>query len=422
MKVTDKIKNIVSSELDSLVDIYKKLHAQPELSGYEKNTSKLLTAELESCGMKVVDNIGGYGIAGCLENGEGRTILIRTDMDALPIAEDSGLDYASKVITEDENGASIPVMHACGHDIHMSSFIGTARVLTKLKENWRGKIIFVGQPAEESLSGARKMLNAGLMDVFGSPEACLAMHVLPGMQSGKIGIKHGLIWAGAFEAKITVRGIVGHGAIPHLSKDPIVLAAHIITSIQSIISRELNPLTPAVITVGAINGGSRANIIPDKVVLKLTVRFNNEKTRDHIHESIKRICKYEAICMGMPENLLPKVEINPNNKVPPLENDSDLIEIIKESALELYNNDFIEEIKNMLMVSEDFSLFKNFSGKNIPCAMFFVGATDKDELDNKAKSCSFTGLHNNKFAPEPSSLIQSTVSTMSAAALKILNK
>ena len=423
MLIASKLKNEVSSELDSLVSLYKILHATPELSGQEKNTSELLVGELELCGIRVERNVGGYGIIGYLENGEGPTIVVRTDMDALPITEDSGVDYASHVSTKDVSGKSIPAMHACGHDIHMSSFIGTARVVSKFKEDWTGRIIFVGQPAEETLSGAKSMINDGLFERFGVPDACLAMHVFPRITAGHIAVKYGLIWAGAFELKITVYGVGGHGASPHLSKDPIVLAARIVTSLQTIVSRELSPLTPAVVTVGAINGGSRANIIPDEVVMKVTARFIDEETRNHILDSIKRICRYEAQSMGIPEHILPVVEVNAENEVPPLVNDSALSNTIKESALELYDQEYVEDATEMLMVSEDFALFKNWAGEEVPCSMFFVGADDScDKVVFNSKESLQPSLHNCKFAPPPAPVISAAVSVMSATVLNLLAK
>ena len=421
MITASKIKNIVASELDSLISLYKTLHAAPELSGQEKKTAELLANELELCGVEVKRNIGGYGIIGTLINGDGPTIVVRTDMDALPIAEESCVDYASSVTAEGQCGEEVPVMHACGHDIHMSSFVGCARVVTKLKESWSGKIIFLGQPAEETLSGAKSMINDGLFDMIETPDACLAMHVFPRVKAGNIAIKYGLVWAGAFEAKITVRGVGGHGASPQLCIDPIVLAARIVTSLQTIVSRELSPLTPAVVTVGAINGGSRANIIPDKVEMKVTARFIDENARNSIFESIKRICIHDALSMDVPESLLPIVEINADNEVPPLVNDTSLVKTIKETALELYDEKFVEEATEMVMVSEDFALFKKWAGREISCGMFFVGAAGNDEIESvNFKGIKQPSLHNCKFAPPPSPVISSAVSVMSASVLKLL--
>ncbi|NDV24638.1 M20 family metallopeptidase [Desulfovibrio sp. JC022] len=415
------LNKLVQAELDDLVGIYKHLHANPELSHQEEKSSKLIADQLEACGISVTRNFGGYGVVGVLENGDGPTVMVRGDMDALPIIEETGLDYASAVIAIDNYGNETGVMHACGHDIHMTTLIGTARMLFKSKNNWQGKILFVGQPAEEVGGGARAMIKQGLFEQFGYPDYCLATHVIPQIEAGNIMVKPGPIMAGTSQLKITLRGVGGHGAIPHECKDPVVLAARIVTSLQAIVSRELSPLTPGVVTVGSIHGGTRANIIPSEVVMEVTFRFADSETHDHILKSIKRICKYEALSMGIPEELLPIVEFDDDSHLPATTNDSGLTEIIRKAASELLGEDKVHDAE-MVMVSEDFSLFRSAGGKEIPSCMFFTGATSAKEMalfhENGINPPS---IHNSKFYPPPEPTIRTAVTTMAGSVLKLLS-
>ncbi len=363
-------KNIVQDELGNLVELYKHLHANPELSCNEKSTSATIADQLEKCDIDVTRGLGGYGIVGVLRNGDGPTLMLRADMDALPIMEDSGVMYASKVKAKDSSGNNVGVMHACGHDVHMTSLVGAAKVLSKIKDSWNGTILFVGQPAEESMSGAKEMIRDGLFEKFGQPDCCLATHVFPKLEAGKVAVRSGPVMAGTYQLKITVRGVGGHGAIPQESRDPIVLAARIVTSLQTIVSREFSPLTPAVVTVGSIHGGTRANIIPDKVEMEVTARFFDSDGRNRIYESIKRICRYEAMAMDIPENLLPIVELDEEGELPATINDQKLSETVKDSICEALGENCFSEAE-MVMGSEDFSIFRTAVPDGIPCCLFF---------------------------------------------------
>ncbi len=272
--------SLAEAELPSLLTIYKDLHTHPELSTHEERSSAIVAKELKLAGCEVTEHVGKYekpgatcfGVIGVMKNGAGPTVLVRTDLDALPVHEETGVPYASTVTTKSDDGKDVPVMHACGHDIHMSTFIGTARALAKLKEKWHGTIIFVGQPAEETVGGARALLKDGLYTRWPKPDYALALHDDAEIETGKIGVAEGYVYANVDSVDVTVRGAGGHGAYPHKTKDPIVLSAEMINAWQTIASRENNPIDPLVITVGSIHGGTKHNIIPDEVKMQLTVR------------------------------------------------------------------------------------------------------------------------------------------------------
>ncbi|MBI9111378.1 M20 family metallopeptidase [Maridesulfovibrio ferrireducens] len=411
------LRKIVLSELNSLVELYKHLHANPELSGQEKETSCVLADQLENCEIDVTRNIGGFGIVGTLENGDGPTVMIRTDMDALPVTENSGAEYASIVQAVDGSGNSVGVMHACGHDLHMAAFVGTAKTLSKLKDSWSGRILFVGQPAEEPMSGARAMIDDGLFQKFGRPDYCIGTHVRPKVKAGTIAVRPGPVMAGVFQLKILVRGIGGHGSAPHETRDPVVLAARIISSIQTIVSRELNPLTPAVVTIGSIHGGTRSNIIPEKVVMELTARFFDSETRDHILRSIKRICRNEALTMDFPENIFPVITMEKDDELPATINDNDLSAIVKDAVEEHLGKDHFVEA-DMVMGSEDFALYRTSASIEIPCCMFFTGVTSSSDMElYETQSINPPNLHNSGFLPQYEESILAAVITMTATVL-----
>ncbi|NJO87718.1 MAG: amidohydrolase [Chloroflexia bacterium] len=266
-----------------------------------------MAAELKKAGFEVTENFSGNSVVGVLKNGEGPTLLIRTDMDALPIEEKTGLAYCSNVKMTDIDGEEMPVMHACGHDMHMTVFIGTANTLAKLKEKWKGTLVFIAQQAEERSGGAKAMIKSGLFSKFPKPDYCVALHVSAEIEAGKVGLKPDAIFASTDMIDITVYGKGGHGAIPQNAIDPIVLSARMITAFQTIVSREVSPIETALITVGSIHGGTKHNIIPDKVEMQLTVRTYSDETRDKIIEALNRISKGIAISAGLTENMYPKV-------------------------------------------------------------------------------------------------------------------
>src|SRR6059036_2395093 len=307
--------SLADAELPSLLAIYKDIHAHPELSMHEERSAAIVAKELKAAGCQVTERVGKYdkasvtcfGVVGVMKNGDGPTVLVRTDMDALPVEEDTGLPYASKVVAQNDEGKDVHVMHACGHDAHMAAFIGTARALRKLKDQWHGTIVFVAQPAEELGTGARALLRDGLYQKFGKPNFALGFHDKADLETGRIGVTEGYTTANVDSVDVTVRGVGGHGAYPHKTKDPIVLAAEIINAWQTIVSRENNPLDPVVITVGSIHGGTKHNIIPDEVKMQLTVRTYKSEVRDRVLKAIDEIAKGIASAGGVPADRAPIV-------------------------------------------------------------------------------------------------------------------
>src|SRR5437763_2604854 len=324
--------SLADAELPSLLTIYKDIHTHPELSGYEERTAALVVKELRAAGCQVTEHVGkyensklkGYGVVGVMKNGDGPTVLVRTDMDALPVEEDTGLPYASKVVAKNDEGKDVHVMHACGHDAHISMFIGVVRALAKLKDQWHGTILFVAQPAEETGNGARALLKDGLYETFGKPNFALGFHDKADLETGRIGVTERYTTANVDSVDVTVRGVGGHGAYPHKTKDPIVLAAEIINALQTIASRENNPLDPIVITVGSIHGGTKHNIIPDEVKLQLTVRTYKADVRERVLAAIDQIAKGCEIAAGIPPERAPVVEVLRNDFTPATYNNPDL--------------------------------------------------------------------------------------------------
>src|SRR5262249_48907840 len=310
-------RSLADAELSSLVGMYKDIHSHPELSGQEERTAALIAKELRAAGCQVTEHVGkyedsklkAYGVVGVMKNGDGPTVLVRTDTDALPVEEATGLPYASQVVVKNDEGKDVHVMHACGHDTHIAAFIGTARALEKLKDQWHGTIVFVAQPAEEIGTGARALLKDGLYDRFGKPNFALGFHDKADLETGHIGVTQGYTSANVDSVDVTVRGVGGHGGYPHKTKDPIVLAAEIINAWQTIVSREKNPLDPVVVTGGSIHGGTKHNIIPDQVKMQLTVRTYKSKTRERVLADIDRIAKGCAAAAGIPPDLAPIVSV-----------------------------------------------------------------------------------------------------------------
>ncbi len=309
--------SLADAELPSLLAIYKDIHAHPELSMHEERSAAIVAKELKAAGYQVTERVGKYdkasvtcfGVVGVMKNGAGPIVLVRTDLDALPVHEETGLPYASTVTTKNDEGKEVPVMHACGHDTHIAAFIGTARALAKLKDQWHGTIVFVAQPAEETGNGARALLKGGLYDRFGKPDFALGFHDKADLQTGHIGVTEGYTSANVDSVDVTVRGVGGHGGYPHKTKDPIVLAAEMINAWQTIASRENNPLDPIVVTVGSIHGGTKRNIIPDEVTMQLTVRTYKKQVREKVLAAIERIAKDIAAAGGVLPERAPIVTV-----------------------------------------------------------------------------------------------------------------
>jgi hippurate hydrolase len=405
----------------ALAALYKNLHAHPELSLMEEKTSAIVASELRSAGFEVTEKFGGYGVVAVLKNGAGPTVLVRADMDGLPVAEETGLPYASTVRVTDLSGKNVPVMHACGHDLHMSVLIGTARQLAALKARWHGTLVLIGQPAEERGLGALAMLKAGLFEKFPRPDVAIALHDDSGLPVGTVGLVEGFIMANVDWLDITVRGVGGHGAYPQNTKDPIVLASRIVGALQTIVSRETRPGDPAVVTVGSIHGGTKHNIIPSEVKLELTLRSYSDKVRAHTIEAIKRICRGEGIAAGLPDELLPVVNVIEAEATPALYNDPQLTQRIRGTLTRWLGAEQVRAVEPE-MVGEDFSHFGRTAEK-IPVCLFRLGAVDPAKIaESQRTGTPLPSLHSSRFAPVPEPTIKTGVTALTAATLDLLKQ
>jgi amidohydrolase len=419
----------VDQELPSLVTTYKALHAAPELSHHEDKTAAMLAKELRGFGYDVTEHVGkypkpewqGHGIVALMKNGAGPTVLVRADMDALPVEEQTGLPYASHVRTKNDAGVDVAVMHACGHDIHVTSLIGTAKLLAAMKDQWHGTLVLIGQPSEETIDGARAMLADGLYSRIPKPDYALALHDSSELETGKIAYTPGYALASSTSVDVTIRGRGAHGSRPEVSKDPIVLAAEFILAIQTIVSRENSPFDPAVVTVGSIHGGTKYNIIPDDVHLQLTIRTYKEEVRQHILASLDRIAKGVALAGGVPEDRAPIVKASETEVTPAMYNDPALTEREVSALKRGLGADNIVE-KPPVMGSEDFGQF-GLEGHKIPTFMFMVGAIDTDRIAASQRTgVPLPSLHSSLFWPVPDTTIRTGVKAMTVAVLELMKK
>ena len=421
--------SLADAELPSLLTIYKDFHTHPELSTKEQRSSAIVAKELRAAGCEVTENFGSYdnpewkcyGVVGVMKNGDGPTVLVRTDMDALPVQEQTGASYASTVRMKNVDGQDVPVMHACGHDIHMSALIGTARALGKLKDKWHGTIIFIGQPAEERVGGARAMLHAGLYDRFGKPDYAVALHDDAETEAGKIAITEGYCYANADSVDVTVKGIGGHGAYPHKTKDPIALSAEIINAWQTIVSRENNPLDPVVITVGSIHGGTKNNIIPDEVKMQLSVRSYKPEVRERVLAAIDQVARGCATAAGLPADRMPDVKVLKTEGVNATYNNPELTKRVTAALKSAIGEENVIH-KDPTMGGEDFSDF-SLPDHSIPACMFNVGAVDPAKAaESKKTGAPLPSLHSSKFLPVPEPTIRTAVVGMTATVLDLMKR
>jgi hippurate hydrolase len=418
-ELTSTLAAKIDAEYPSLDAYYRDLHAHPELSLQERETSAKLASQLRAAGFEVTEHFGGYGIVAVLKNGSGRTVLVRSDMDALPVAEETGLPYASTVRATQPDGHEVPVMHACGHDIHMTSLVGTARMLSAMRDQWHGTVILIGQPAEERGVGARAMLAAGLYTKFPKPDAAIAFHDSATLPAGTIGINEGFTYATVDWANITVRGVGGHGAYPQNTKDPVVLASRIVLALQTLVSRETRPLDPAVITVGSIHGGEKANVIPNEVKLQLTIRSYKEEVAQHLIEGIKRTCRGEAIAAGIPEDRMPIVEIVESEHSPAVYNTPELARDLHDTFVATFGAERVITA-DPEMGGEDFSEFGR-TPEHVPLCMFRVGAVDPVKVEeSKRTGVPLPSLHSSKFAPVPEPTIKAAITAMTTAVMTLI--
>ena len=402
-----------------LVALYKDLHAHPELGFQEKRSAAILAAEARAAGFAVTEGVGRTGVVAVMKNGPGPVLLIRTDMDALPVKEATGLPYASAATGVASDGSQTPVMHACGHDIHMTVWTGTVRAMAAAKAKWSGTLVMIGQPAEEGGGGADAMLADGLYTRFPKPQFTLALHDDNRMPAGQLSVPPVRALAAGSMVDLLVKGRGGHGAYPATTKDPIVLAAKIIVGLQTLISRENDPFLPGVVTVGSIHGGTKHNIIPDEVKLQLTVRSYDAAQQKRLLDGIARVARGEAIAAGLPDELMPvmtvALNVTPTLNTPPFAARIDALFRAKFGAARVMTLD-------PSMASEDFSSF-GLADPSIQTAIFWLGATKQSTWDAaKANGTTLPSLHNSGFAPDPAPTIAAGVEAMTAAAMMVLGK
>ncbi len=415
------LQSSVQQNLPELEKLYLQLHQSPELSYQEKQTGQVIAKELKSLGFDVTDNFGGYGVVGIFKNGNGPTIMLRTDTDGLPITEQTGKSYASTVTTLDKNNNKVGVMHGCAHDIHMTSFIGTAQQLVAKKEKWQGTLMMVAQPAEEVGGGAKAMLKEGLFEKFAKPDHVLGLHVSASIPAGSVAISPGYALANVDSVDISVKGKSGHGAYPHTTIDPVILASRLVMALQTINSREISPLKPSVITVGSIHGGSKHNIISDEVKLQLTLRSYDTKVRDQQIAAIKRISKGIAISAGLEESLHPTVYVHEEEKIPSTYNNPNLANKMIKSMTNELGSDLVLAA-DPVMAGEDFGLY-GLTKDKLPITIFWLGGVPKSEYLNSLKNgTTLPSLHSSKFAPDYPITIETGVRAMTASALDLFNK
>jgi hippurate hydrolase len=399
-----------------LVTLYKDLHTHPELSFQEVRSAGILAAEARAAGFEVTEKVGRTGVVAVLKNGKGPTVLIRADMDGLPVPESTGLPYASTATGNYGSGPMTPVMHACGHDIHMSVWVGAARWLAENKAKWRGTVVMIGQPAEEGLGGARAMLADGLLTRFPKPDFSLALHDSAAIPAGTVSVPPYRALSISTSMDMVVRGVGGHGAYPATTKDPVVLAARIVTALQTLISRENDPFHPAVITVGSIHGGTKHNIIPDSVALQLTIRSYDAAQQQRLIDSIKRLATGEAIAAGIPDALTPVITATPIG-VPTL-NDTPLATRLATHFRQTLGPTRVIDL-DPSMASEDFQLF-GLEAK-VPSVIYWLGGVGKAQWDAaQAGGPAIPSLHNSGWAPDPGPTIATGVESMAAAAVMLM--
>jgi hippurate hydrolase len=412
------IRELVDREYPSLEQLYREFHSHPELSFQERQTGERLATQLRQAGLEVTSSVGGHGVVGVLRNGAEPTILVRTDLDALPVKEQTGLPFASHVRMTNDLGLEVDVMHACGHDVHITSLIGVARLLAQLKDRWKGTVVFIGQPAEERGGGARAMLADGLFTRFPKPQFCLALHVNAEMPAGSVGVVEGWVLANVDSVDVTIRGVGGHGAWPHKTKDPIVLASQTVVALQTIVSREIDPLDSAVVTVGSIHGGSKHNIIPDEVKLQLTVRSFSDEMRAKTLASIQRIVRGQAISAGLPEDRMPVVKIDEKEFTPACFNNPELARRVGGVFRQFFGDKAVPSRKPV-MGGEDFSEYGRTPDK-IPICIFWLGSVESERVaESERTGQPLPSLHSPFYRPLAEPTIKTGVTAMTAAVLEL---
>jgi hippurate hydrolase len=414
------LSDAIRADMPQLMTLYRDLHEHPELSMEEVRTPALLAPQVRKLGFEVTEKVGQTGVVAVMKNGPGPVLLIRADMDALPVREQTGLPFASKAMGKLPDGTETPVMHACGHDTHVTTWLATARRLAAMKDQWSGTLVMILQPGEERVIGAKAMLDDGLFTRFPKPDYLLAFHDAATLPAGVIGMTNGYMLANVDTVNISVKGVGGHGAYPQNTKDPIVLASRIVTSLQTLVSRENDPQQPAVLTVGSFHSGTKSNIISDEAKLALTVRSYTPETRKLLLDGIRRVVRGEAIAAGMPEDRMPSVEIEQPSADATF-NTAELNGRLKQVFTAHFGADRVVDAKPV-MASEDFSRFW-LADKSKQSVMFWVGGVPQDKWDAvKGDTLKLPALHSPFWAPDAEKVIATATEAMTVAALDVLKK
>ena len=417
----DGVRDATAKELPSLMALYRDLHANPEVSLAEVKTAAKLAAEARKAGYTVTEQVGGTGVVAVLKNGDGPVVMIRADMDGLPVTEETGMPFASKVRTRTPEGVESGVMHACAHDTHMTAWVGTLRNLAAMKDQWRGTLVMIAQPAEENSAGALAMLKDGLYTRFPKPTHAIAFHNSAALPAGTIGIRSGPTFASVDSVDILVKGVGGHGAYPATTKDPIVLGARIVSALQTLVAREIDPLDSAVVTVGSFQGGTRHNIIPDQALLLLTVRAYTPEVRKQLLDGIARIAKGEAIAAGVPEDRMPVVTVR-EPFTPPAVSNPAFAGQLKTLFTARFGEARVTDIAPT-MAGEDFGRYA-IADASVQSVIYWVGGVPQDAWD-KAQAHGGKGLpslHSPKWAPDAEKVIGTAAEAMTAAALDVMKR
>lgn len=416
------VSKAIEMDMPSLMELYRDLHANPELSFQEFRTSAKLAAEAKRLGFTVTEKVGQTGVVAVLKNGPGPVVMLRADMDGLPVIEQTGLPYASKVKGVSKSGLETGVMHACGHDTHMTAWVGTARQMVANKDKWSGTLVMILQPAEEIGSGARAMLADGLYTRFPKPKYVIGFHDAAQFPAGAIGYSSGFALANVDSVDIKVKGVGGHGAYPQTTKDPIVLASRIVGSLQTLVSREVDPQDAAVVTVGSIHGGAKHNIISDEVTMLLTVRSYSDETRKLLLEGIRRIAKGEAIAAGMPEDKMPEIKIADDEFTPATYNTPELTARMAALFKSRFGDKRVISTPPV-MGGEDFSEFYRADKANVESLIFWVGGVPQAQYDEAMKSGKgLPSLHSPFWAPDADKVISTATEAMTLAAMDLMKK
>lgn len=418
--IIESISSQIEMNMDHYQSLYKHLHQHPELSFQEFATADRMAEELEKLEFEITSDFGGTGVVGVFKNGTGPVVMLRTDMDALPIEEKTGLPYASKVKAKNNKGEEVSVMHACGHDLHMTVWVGVANTLANLKDHWNGTLIMIAQQAEEKSGGAIAMINEGLFRKFPVPDYAMAFHINPGLSSATVGFCPGAAFAGVSSVDISIFGEGGHGAYPHKTIDPVVLASCTVIDLQTIVSREISPLESAVVTVGSIHGGTQHNIIPDQVDLQLTLRFYNEDVYRQITDAIFRITRGIAVSAGLAESKYPEIFI-PDSYTPPLLNDPELSGYAVESFQKILGEKNVVRVEPT-MAGEDFGMYGR-TPEEVPIFMFWLGTVEHEKyIESQEQDIDLPPLHSPFLAPDYQNSIVTGIKAMSYSVVNLFNK